>query len=312
VPTTAEPIAAETTALPTMRFFRSRVSAITDLTPSFRRFTFTGSDLADYGDPGFDQRVKVVFPTDAIGLEAMPTGDDWYTRWRELPEGERPPFRTYTTRRVRGEAGEVDIDMVAHGVAGPASVWIDRAVVGDEVLILAPTTAHTGVSYGIDFVPPARTDSLLLAGDETAAPAIAVILEQLPVDATGVVVLELPCPDDMGYLPHHPGFEYRIGARGDAERHSHLVPAVRAVAARLVARGPGSAVEEVDIDAGILWEVPRTAKGGAALKSAPLYAWLAGESAAIKTLRRHLVAERGVDRRAVAFMGYWRLGRAEN
>ena len=57
--------------------------------------------------------------------------------------------------------------------------------------------------------------------------------------------------------------------------------------------------------------MPRTAKGGAALKSAPLYAWLAGEAGAIKTLRRHLVTTRGVDRRAVAFMGYWRVGKAE-
>ena len=75
--------------------------------------------------------------------------------------------------------------------------------------------------------------------------------------------------------------------------------------------GRGANVEEIDIDTGILWEVPRTAKGGAALKSAPLYAWLAGEAGAIKTLRRHLVTTHGVDRRAVAFMGYWRLGRAE-
>ncbi|WP_348533938.1 SIP domain-containing protein [Homoserinibacter gongjuensis] len=29
-------------------------------------------------------------------------------------------------------------------------------------------------------------------------------------------------------------------------------------------------------------------------------------------IRRHLVKELGVDRRAVAFMGYWRHGRAEN
>ena len=77
-------------------------------------------------------------------------------------------------------------------------------------------------------------------------------------------------------------------------------------------RARASEVEEVDVDTDILWEVPRTAKGGAALKSARLYAWLAGEAGAIKALRRHLVSERGVDRRAVAFMGYWRLGRAEN
>lgn len=295
-----------------IRFFRAPVTAITDLTPSFRRFTFGGTDLAEYGDPGYDQRVKVVFPTATVGLEAMPVGEDWYAQWREMPEAERPPFRTYTTRAVRNDVHEVDIDMVAHDVQGPASAWISRAAVGDEVLIFAPTTAHSGVSYGIDFVPPARTDAVLLAGDETAAPAIAVILEQLPPEAQGIVVLELPHHRDAEYLPHHPGFEYRVSARGDGRRHAHLVSAVREAAARLAPEGGAAEVEEVDIDAGILWEVPRTAKGGAALKSAPLYSWLAGESSAIKTLRRHLVAERGVDRRAVAFMGYWRLGRAEN
>jgi NADPH-dependent ferric siderophore reductase len=34
------------------------------------------------------------------------------------------------------------------------------------------------------------------------------------------------------------------------------------------------------------------------------YAWLAGESGIVTALRRHLVAGRGVDRKAVAFMGY--------
>ena len=90
-----------------MRFFRVPVTAITDLTPSFRRFTFGGPDLADYGDPGFDQRIKVVFPTANVGLDAMPDCDDWYTQWREMPEEERPPFRTYTTRQVRNDVHEV-------------------------------------------------------------------------------------------------------------------------------------------------------------------------------------------------------------
>lgn len=297
---------------PANRFFRVRVSAITDLTPSFRRFTFAGDDLCAYGDTGFDQRIKVVFPTASVGLDDMPVGEDWYTQWRELPEDARPPFRTYTTRYVRNDDCEVDVDMVSHDVIGPASEWIANAKVGDELLIFAPTTAHRGVSFGIDFVPPARTDGILLAGDETAAPAIAVILEQLPETARGTVVLEVPHEDDVAYLPRHPGFEYRVAARpSHDERHEHLVPAVEAAAALLAPEGKGANVEEVDIDGGILWEVPRTAKGGAALQSAHLYAWLAGEAGAIKTLRRHLVAQLGVDRRAVAFMGYWRLGRAE-
>lgn len=295
------------------RFFRARVTDIADVTPSFRRFTFGGEDLADYGDPGFDQRIKIVFPTDTLGLDDMPTGEDWYTVWRDLPEERRLPFRTYTTRYVRNDTREVDVDMVAHDVLGPASDWIARAQLGDEVLLFAPTTAHRGVSYGVDFVPPARVDSILLAGDETAAPAIAVILEQLPPEARGVVAVELPHADDVAYLPHHPGFDYRVGARSDdAARHAHLVSSVTDAAAVLAPAGAGADVEEIDVDTDILWEVPRTAKGGAALKSARLYAWLAGEAGAIKALRRHLVAERGVDRRAVAFMGYWRLGRAEN
>ncbi|MFD4960818.1 siderophore-interacting protein [Microbacterium sp. NPDC058389] len=297
---------------PTSRFFRARVTAITDVTPSFRRFTFGGDDLADYGDPGLDQRIKIVFPTRTLGLDAMPVDDDWYTRWRELPAEQRLPFRTYTTRYVRNHVGEVDVDMVSHDVIGPASDWIDRAAVGDEVLIYAPTTRHRGVSFGIDFVPPAQVEAILLAGDETATPAIAAILEQLPRDARGVVAVELPHPDDAAYLPRHPGFAYRIGTRTGEDRHAHLMTAVADAAAELAPAGAGADVEEVDIDTDILWEVPRTAKGGAALKSARLYAWLAGEAGAIKALRRHLVSERGVDRRAVAFMGYWRLGRAEN
>ncbi|MGH8964779.1 MAG: siderophore-interacting protein, partial [Actinomycetes bacterium] len=48
---------------------------------------------------------------------------------------------------------------------------------------------------------------------------------------------------------------------------------------------------------------------GLDLDGEPLYAWLAGESSVVTTLRRHLVRDRGVDRRAVTFMGYWRRGR---
>jgi len=68
---------------------------------------------------------------------------------------------------------------------------------------------------------------------------------------------------------------------------------------------------DVDVDHDLLWEVPSDNHGGPAQQDAPLYAWLAGEAGVIKTLRRHLVSELGIDRKSVAFMGYWRLGRAE-
>ncbi|MBE1561341.1 SIP domain-containing protein [Nonomuraea africana] len=83
---------------------------------------------------------------------------------------------------------------------------------------------------------------------------------------------------------------------------------MKAAADRLLpSAAPGEALEDVDVDVDLLWEVPEETES-----VAPLYAWLAGEAAVIRTLRRHLVAERGMDRRAVAFMGYWRSGRAED
>jgi NADPH-dependent ferric siderophore reductase len=65
----------------------------------------------------------------------------------------------------------------------------------------------------------------------------------------------------------------------------------------------------VDVDGGILWEVP--ADDAAARATSGPHAWLAGEAGVVKGLRRHLVLEAGLDRGSVAFMGYWLLGRAQ-
>lgn len=290
-------------------FFPVRVTRVVDVTPSFRRFTFGGESLARWRDPGWDQRIKIVLPLAGRDLSDFPRGEDWYLRWRDLPDADRPPFRTYTVRQVR--SGEVDVDMVVHPVDGPASAWIAEAGVGDEVLLLGPTTDSAAEYGGVDFLPPSRTGAYLLAGDETAAPAIAAILERLSPAARGIAVLEVPEDADAGYLPNHPGVELRVFSRSGRPRGEALVAEGSRAAAELAPGGDAHPVEEVDVDREILWEAPRGARGGAALRSTPLYAWLAGEAAAIKTLRRYLVGELGIDRRSVAFMGYWRLGRPE-
>jgi len=296
----------------TSRLFRGRVAAIADLTPSFRRFTFAGDDLADFGDPGLDQRIKVIFATPTAGLDAMPTGEDWYDRWRELPVDARPVFRTYTTRYVRREAAgtEVDVDMVAHEVSGPASEWIARARVGDEVMMWAPTTAHTGVSFGIDFVPPARTGEHLLVGDETAAPAICSILESLDPRCDVDAFIEVPTADDALAPSVSERVRLRWLPRDDAEHGANLIDSVTAwtaqnadVLARASAPRPQT-LDDIDVDHELLWDSPEDAEG-------EFYAWMAGEAATIKLLRRLLVSGCGVDRKRVAFMGYWRNGQAE-
>ena len=72
--------------------------------------------------------------------------------------------------------------------------------------------------------------------------------------------------------------------------------------------------DEVDPD---LWETPTYSSSGEDVEAPArpvghdldgLYAWIAGESGVVTTLRRHLVKELGMDRRQVAFMGYWRRG----
>lgn len=294
------------------RFFDVRVARLRDLTPSMRRLTLSGPDLADFADPGWDQRIKLVLPAAASGYEHLPSGEDWYREWLALPDPRRPPIRTYTTRAVRPRAAEVDIDVVLHGPTGPAGRWAMAARPGSPAVLLGPDARYDGEPGGVDFVPPRITERFLLGGDETAAPAIARILQDLPASARGVAVVEMPTRADCAYLPPHPGIEVRALARQGRDHGELLVEGVRAAAAELCPAGRAQEVEEIDIDRDLLWEVPRTARGGAALRRTTLYAWLAGEAGAVRAMRRHLVAERGIDRRSVAFMGYWRRGRAEN
>ncbi|WP_412543270.1 siderophore-interacting protein [Longispora sp. K20-0274] len=288
------------------RFFPARVARVRRLSPSFVRLTFAGADLRHFADNGYDQRIKLIVPLPGSGVAHMPTGADWHAQWRALPDGRRNPVRTYTVRSVRTGDSEVDVDMVLHGDGGgPAGRFAADARAGDQVLLLGPDARFDGPHGGREFQPTA--DTVLLAGDETAVPAVAAILERLPAHLTGEAVLEVPHAADVLDLAAPPGIRVSWRAREDAPPGTGLLPAVRGAAARLLPPAPGVAVADVDVDREILWEVPQEPA-----PSADLYAWIAGEAAVVRALRRHLVAERGLDRRAVAFMGYWRLGRAES
>ncbi|MEV4089138.1 siderophore-interacting protein, partial [Nonomuraea fuscirosea] len=87
--------------------FDVRVDRLERLSPSFLRVTFTGEDLHLFADNGFDQRLKLILPLPGHGLAHLPTGPDWYPRWRQLGDDRRNPMRTYTARTVRPEAAEV-------------------------------------------------------------------------------------------------------------------------------------------------------------------------------------------------------------
>lgn len=341
------------------RGFAVEVARTRRLSPSFLRVTFAGPDLDRFATTGLDQRIKLVLPK-GCGA-ALEVTDDWYDSWRAMPDDTRPDLRTYTVRAVRPEAREVDVDVVLHGLdpvttrgcglarvlgcacgqeAGPAVRWCAAARAGDPLLLIGPDAAWPGEPSGVEWRPPAGTRTVLVAGDETAVPAICSIVESLPGDARGVVVCEVPTAADILDLAAPEGVEVRWLARHDAPHGLRLAEELREVAPALVAgvaspgrfaaapAGPetsGAAssraasarpdapraaprtapdLAEIDVDRQILWEVPEVAAGGT-------YAWIAGEAALVRDLRRHLVADLGMDRRSVAFMGYWRRGRAE-
>ncbi|ROP60641.1 siderophore-interacting protein [Curtobacterium sp. PhB115] len=299
------------------RVFPVHVASVTSLTPHFVRVTLTGDALADFSSVGLDQRIKIVLPLPGIGFSELPEDDDWYGAWRALPDEARNPLRTYTVRSFRPDARELDIDFVAHGDAGPASRWVSACRVGDELRIVGPMVPSSPAELptGAAEFAPGHANRILLAGDETAAPAICAILEALDVTTVGHVFIEVPTDADRLPVRAPAGVEVRWIARNGATHGVRMTDQVH-VWASTVAAAPGSgaapacgdAVElaDVDVDEQVLWDVP------APVESRPVYAWIAGEAGCVKELRRHLVRGVGMDRKQVAFMGYWRHGKAEH
>jgi len=289
----------------TYRLFEVALKERRVLSPSLHRLVFTGADVARMKTEGPDQRIKVFFPVPGQDAPDVPSGEDWYARYRALADDQRPPMRTYTLRQLRAAQGEVDVDFVLHGETGPASRWATRARPGDRVVLLAPDAECAESSEGWEWKPPAGVGQVLLVADETALPAVAGILEELAAQVDpprvlallevagegGAIALKAPPTAELMWLP-----------RGQAAYGQALVQAVQARlgASSVVA---GDALDEIDVDAQILWEQSDAGVAG------PFYAWVAGEAGAVMAIRRHLVRDCGLDRRALTFMGYWRQGR---
>jgi NADPH-dependent ferric siderophore reductase len=307
---------------PAYRPFRVEVRAIEQLSPSFQRVTFAGDELADFGTAGLDQRVKLVLPLegddaaagyDRLGLCTPEVAADgsWYERWRAVPTEHRNPLRTYTVRGIRPERRELDIDFAVHGDGGPASRWVSSAREGDELVVVGPDDRSAGWRIGLDWHPgPCR--ELLLVGDETAVPAVCAILESLSPEVHATAFLEVPHAADsldVACAAHH---EVTWLPREGGARGAELLGRVRewALAHRdvIVGRTDSGAEAprnpESDLD-GIIWDSPDAPSGDG------FYSWIAGETHSVVTLRRFFVSELGVSRKRVAFMGYWRRGRAE-
>ncbi|WP_144874611.1 siderophore-interacting protein [Microbacterium sp. 1.5R] len=291
------------------RAYRLTVQRIVRLSEHFVRFTFAGPESQHLVLRGPDQRVKLLIPfedgteTDfGLFAEPRPLVTEWYQRWRDLPDAERNPLRTYTLRTVRPATGEVDIEFVLHGTEGPASAWADRARVGDEITLIGPDRRADGPHRGGAEWHPGDAGSLLIAGDETAGPAICGIVESLPEEARGVAFIEVPGVDDRIPVANRSGVDVVWLPREGRPYGEVLREAVIGWGQDRSGKS-GEPVEDLAPET-LLWEVTDRPAGDD-------YAWLAGEATVITGLRRHLVRELGISRTDVAFMGYWKAGRAE-
>jgi iron complex transport system ATP-binding protein len=330
--------------------FEVTVSSVQELSPNFRRITFGGYSLRDFGVHGdtMDLRIKLMIPSLAGDGTPLPlpvfemAQSGWYREWLAMDPAVRGSMRTYTVRRSRLDSvyPEIDVDFVMHfdehGNGGPAANWALNAKPGDAITIIGPNNraAHcitAEVYSGIEW-RPGMAQRVLLAGDETAIPAISAILENLPSYMTGHAYLEVPEAGDFLDLKTDADVKITWLARGAAIGRSRphgemlqeavrlAVPVPGWVAIKAADGGAGPEPEDVNVDVDILWETPArmdTAAIGASKNpdvpagGMPFYAWIAGEAAVIKDMRRYLVRDVGIDRKQVAFMGYWRQGKAE-
>lgn len=237
---------------------RLDVLRVTELTPRMRRITLGGAELAGFTSVGSDDHVKLLFAANAAeqkAIDARNLGRDG---------GARPTMREYTPRRIDLLNNELDIDFVLHG-DGPASTWAAQAAPGQTLDIAGPRAS---------MVVPDIFDSYLLIGDETAIPAIARRLDELPAGRQVLAVIQIEDEQERQPLPSKAQVEV-IWVRRDQED--------------------------------VLDKVKHLA-----LPQGRLYAWVALEKGLTRQAKA-LLLDKGVQEEALKAVAYWRAdGTAED
>lgn len=249
------------------------VVRVAHVTPGMIRVTLSGAQLAAHtaanGFPvaafrsdGFDDEFKLILKHPDVEVAVGPTQDDGQLNW---PRGdEHLVSRTYTVRRWDVQAQELDIDVVVHGL-GPATRWARTVQPGEQIQIAGPKMS-AGHPEGADWV--------LIAGDETALPAIARWLDEWPDGVRAQVFIEIADDTHRQELAERAGVDVTWLSRDGAEA------------------GTGSLLFDA-LQAAPWWE------------GAP-FAWVAGESLTLTPIRRWLRNDRGLEKHQIDVTGYWR------
>lgn len=170
-----------------------------DVTPLMRRVVLTGDQLGAFRNNGYqigpfvtenaDDHVKVVVLGPDAPTVVAPAQNDGFLDW--LPET-IGRARDYTPRRHDATARRLELDFVRH-VGGLAAEWADRVKPGDRALVAGPR--------GTTVLPPG-IDWYFLVGDETALPAIARRIEELPSGTPVTAVVSVASASEEQTLDH--------------------------------------------------------------------------------------------------------------
>ncbi|MFJ4692034.1 siderophore-interacting protein [Streptomyces sp. NPDC088766] len=253
------------------RFFALHVVRTRRLGPSLVRVSFAGEDLRHFLSDGWDQSLSLFLPHPGQDAPAVPVELGDHW-WQGWRELPDDVRAVMRSYTLRELRRDPDEIDVDFVLHTPAGPASAWADRARAGDRAVVLGPAVADNRAIRFRPPDDTDLVLLWGDETALPAIGSILASLPAGQRVRAWLDVR---DAGTVRH-------LASAADAE---------------------------------ISWLT-----GGAcpdALRTAVLppaerpYAWIAGESGSVKALRRHFVRERGIDRRRVTFVGYWRQGMTE-
>ena len=226
------------------------------LTPRLVSITVTGEALRGFELTQPTSHIKVFLAPDGGELVLPTHGPDGPV----FPDGAaRPVIRTYTPRRYDEATNRLEIQFALHG-EGPAARWAEQATAGDTLAVAGP-----GGRFQLD----PSVARWWIAGDESALPAIAGLLESLSPTARAEVHIEVTDADDELPLAY------------DSITWHHRSP--DAYGDSLLAAAQALTVE------------PDTNY------------WVACEAAAVRRIRRHLL-DAGAPRQSLTTRGYWQLG----
>lgn len=252
--------------LPNMH--EATVVSAEDVTPRMRRVKFACPDVTPF--VGGDMHVRLLVPPKDRTPVWPGLGEDGRIAW---PKGKDEILvRVYTVRTVDLDRSELWIDFLQHpapGTATPGADFARDASPGDKVALIGP---------GGGDLPQAET--MLLAGDESALPAIARILEQAPAGSRVEAIIEVEDEAEEQPLPTQASSNVRW-------LHRNSYPADATAVLR------NSIKEAIDVVG------PDT------------YVWVACEKQDIREIRA-LLNERGHDRSRRYIAWYWERGKAAN